>query len=70
MVKFKGIKLTVREKSLLNILIAEIKSCKDLEEIRAIVDSWVTANDLHPEKVLSITTEEFQQRIQRGDYGH
>ena len=51
MSKFKLINMTPREKALLTLIIAEIQGCQDMEAIKGITNSWVTANDLHPEEV-------------------
>ena len=56
MKKFKVIKMTPREKALLAIIIAEIEGCQDLHSVAAITNSWVTANDLHPENVNTLET--------------
>jgi hypothetical protein len=45
------IKMTPREKALMNLLISEINDCKRLEEVSIVTSSWVTANGLHPEDV-------------------
>ena len=64
MVEFKTIKMTRVEKSVLELLIAEIQGCKSLEEVNAIVNPWITANDLHPERVETMTNEEFQKYLE------
>ncbi len=61
MSKFKDIKMTPREKALLTILIAEIEGCQNMQGIAAITSSWVTANDLHPEKVSSLSEGELKR---------
>jgi len=38
-------------KAALTLLIAEIQDCLDMAEINRVLDSWVKANDLHPERV-------------------
>ncbi len=58
--------LTPREKALLTIIIAEIQDCQDMEGIKAITNSWVTANDLHPEKVVSLNEEEMKKLSRTG----
>lgn len=55
MSKFKDIKMTLREKALLAIIIAEIEGCQDMQGAIAITNSWVTANGLHPERVTSLS---------------
>ena len=35
----------------LTLLIAEIQACQDMAEVNRVLDSWVEANDLHPERV-------------------
>ena len=61
--KFKDLKMTPREKGLLTIIIAEIQGCQDMEGIKAITNSWVTANDLHPEEVISLSEEEMKSYL-------
>lgn len=61
MSKFKDIKMTRREKALLTIIIAEIQGCQDMEGVKAITNSWVTANDLHPEEVKTLSEEEMKK---------
>lgn len=61
MSKFKDIKLTLRERSLLTILIAEIQECKDIDSIKAVTNSWITTNELHPEKVETLSQEEVRK---------
>lgn len=59
--KFKDIKMTRREKALLTIIIAEIQDCQNMEDVKAIVDSWITANDLHTETVVTLSKEEMEK---------
>jgi len=61
MSKLKNIKMTKREKALLAIVIAEVQGCRDMEGVKAITDSWVTANDLHPEDVKTLNQDEMEQ---------
>ena len=49
--------MTKREKALLTLIIAEVRDCRDMERVKAVIDSWVTANDLHPEKVETLANE-------------
>lgn len=59
----QNLKMTKREKALLTILIAEIHGCQDMEGVKAITESWVKANDLHPEEVETLTEEQMQARF-------
>ncbi len=44
--------LSRKEKALLELLIAEIKDAlPDVKRVEELLDSWVKANDLHPERV-------------------
>jgi len=65
MTKFKDTNLTPREKALLAILISEIEGCPDVGSIAAVTQSWVKANDLHPEKVGVLNQEELKAFILR-----
>ena len=38
-------------KATLTLLIAEIQDCQDMAEVNRVLDSWIKANDIHPEKV-------------------
>lgn len=50
--KIKDIKLTVREKALLEIIIHEVKEVlPDSNKVMEVLDCWIKANNLHPEKV-------------------
>jgi len=51
--------LSEEAKAALSMLIAEIYDLNPSEEIRRVLDSWVKANDLHPEKVGRLTALEF-----------
>lgn len=48
------VKLTKREKALLEILIAEILELNPNESIKKLLENWITANDLHPERVQTL----------------
>lgn len=61
--KFKYIKMTRREKALLEIVFAEIQGCQDTVEVNVVIDSWVKANDLHPEKVKILSREEMTKML-------
>ena len=37
-------------KATLTLLIAEIQACQDMAEVNRVLDSWIEANGLHPEK--------------------
>lgn len=43
--------MKIETKACLTILIREIQDCKDIEEIKKMLDIWIKANDLHPEQV-------------------
>lgn len=56
----------------LEILISEIKDILNetveptttLEEIEGLIDSWVNANDLHPEKCIKVSSiEELERQL-------
>lgn len=64
MSRFKNIKMTKREKVLLTLVIAEVQACANIEEVKVTVASWVTANDLHPEKVETLNQDEFKRFLQ------
>ena len=38
-------------KATLTLLIAEIQACQDMAEVNRVLDSWIEANGLRPEKV-------------------
>ena len=44
-------------KATLTLLIAEIQVCQDMAEVNRVLDSWVEANDLHPERVGTFDVE-------------
>ena len=44
-------------KAFFEILIREVQDCQNIEEVKKILDSWITANNLHPEDVESIQEE-------------
>ncbi len=50
-------------KAFLEILIHEIQECKNMEEVNVLLNSWIKANDLHPENVETLTDEGFRQRF-------
>ncbi|MBA7709036.1 hypothetical protein ES703_117943 [subsurface metagenome] len=43
--------LSSETKAVLNIIIREIQDCQTMEKVKSILDSWIKANDLHPEEV-------------------
>lgn len=47
----RAVELEGKTKATLELLIHEIQQCKDMGEVRSLVDSWIKPNDLHPEKV-------------------
>lgn len=59
-VSVKDIKMTKREKALMALLIAEINGSNDMAEVRRTTAGWVSANDLHPEMVVSASDEELR----------
>ena len=44
-------------KATLTLLIAEILACQDMAEVKRVLDSWIKANDLHPEEVGTFDAE-------------
>ena len=44
-------------KATLTLLIAEIQDCLDMAEVNRVLDSWIKANGLRPEKVGTIDVE-------------
>ena len=46
-----GGKMDKVTKATLTLLIAEIQACQDMAEVNRVLDSWIKANDLHPEEV-------------------
>lgn len=54
----KTLEMSKETKGILTILIAEIQNCKDMEEIKSLLDCWIKANDLHPEAVERLSTDE------------
>lgn len=52
-------------KAFLEILIYEIQSCGNSNEINTLLDSWIKANNLHPERVITISKEELPQFLKK-----
>lgn len=52
--KTKSVKMTGAFKATITILIREVQECKDMDEVNRLLDCWIEANDLHPEKVQTI----------------
>ena len=50
-------------KATLSILIVEVLECKSLESVKEVTDSWVKANDLHPEEVNTMSTDQLQEYL-------
>lgn len=48
-------------KAYLTLLVKEVQDCKDMDEVRKLLDGWIIANDLHPELVVTMGKEEFQK---------
>lgn len=47
-----------KEKAFLEILIKEIlDALPDVQKVERIINSWVEANDLHPEEVITFSTK-------------
>ena len=44
-------------KATLTLLIAEIQACQDMVEVNRVLDSWIKANGIHPEKVGTFDVE-------------
>ena len=44
-------------KATLSLLIAEIQACQDMAEVNRVLDSWIKANGIHPEKVGTFDVE-------------
>jgi hypothetical protein len=59
--------LSEETKATLTILVAEICDLNPNEEIRRLLESWVKAHDLHPEKVQRLTTEELAKLLTEDD---
>ena len=57
--KWKSVKLSTQNKALLSILIREIQECSNMNEVNLLLDSWIQANDLHPENVETMAEKEF-----------
>lgn len=69
--KFKVKELSRETKVILEILIHEIQKILEKPrgypfkwaEIRELLNSWIEANDLHPEQAETLTREEFEKRF-------
>lgn len=59
---WKTLEMSKETKGVLTILIAEVQDCKDMEEVRSLLDCWIKANDLHPEQVESLSKEDFRAK--------
>jgi hypothetical protein len=55
--------LSEETRATLAILIAEIYDLNPNEEIRRLLETWVRAHDLHPEKVRRLTAEELAELL-------
>jgi len=51
MARWKIAKLTRECKAALTLLIQEVQDCKTQEKKDTLLESWIKANDLHPERV-------------------
>lgn len=50
----------------LTILIAELQECRNMEDVKTLLDCWVEANNLHPENVTTfVSLEELLKSIKR-----
>lgn len=54
-------------KAILTILIREIQDCGDMKQVRELTDSWVKANDLHPEEVETYLSTEALREVLKGE---
>jgi hypothetical protein len=59
----KTIKLDGRCKALISILIREIQSCHDMNDVAHVLNGWVVANDLHPESVQEFNIKRVKDRL-------
>jgi hypothetical protein len=59
--------LSEETKATLTILIAEIYDLNPNEEIKRLLETWVKAHDLHPEKVQRLTAEELAELLARDE---
>lgn len=51
----------------LTILVAETQGCKNMEEVNKLLNSWIAANDLEPEKVeVYDSVEELLKAMEEG----
>ena len=56
-------------KATLTLLIAEIQDCQDMAGVKRVLDSWIKANGLRPEKVGTFDAESGWVR-QPGEFGN
>ena len=56
-------------KATLTLLIAEIQACQDMVEVNRVLDSWIKANGLRPERVGTFDAESGRVR-QPGESGN
>ena len=54
----KSKELGSQGKAVLTILISEIQSCSTMSDVQKLINSWIDANDLHPEQVQTYSAEE------------
>jgi hypothetical protein len=59
---FNEIKLTRIEKAMFEIFIHEIRDLNPNKEIRGLLDTWVKENDLHPEKVETVSVRKAKRK--------
>ena len=57
---WKTTKLNKQAKAALTLLIAEFQDCKDMTEVKSLIDCWIKANGLHPEEVETLSEAEFK----------
>lgn len=54
----KQVEMSNETRAILTILIAEVQECSSKKTIKTLLDSWVKANDLHPEDVVTVVSLE------------
>jgi len=66
-VTLENLKLTSREKALLEILIHEIQGALvgGKRQVKRLLITWIEANDLHPENVQTMTIKAFLEYLEK-----
>lgn len=59
----KTFKIKGNNKAVFELLINEIQGCGDITEVNSLLNSWVRANDLHPENVETLSEEGFKVKM-------